>query len=198
MRHYAAGHAAGLVALLAGPAVSTVLDVGGGAGAVAIAFAARCPGLRATVYDKSHAALQIAEEDSRRAGVQDRVAVKQGDFFTDDLGRDYDLALLSHVLALFGPEEDIALLRRVKDALRPGGRVVVCDALVDASMTAPLSAAIFGVHMLVTSATGGAHPAHRVKRWLAQAGFKDVHALPHDGSTLLIGLKAADRAPHVP
>jgi release factor glutamine methyltransferase len=52
---------------------ATVLDVGTGSGAVALAVADELPGCRVTATDTSAAALEVASANARRLGLADRV-----------------------------------------------------------------------------------------------------------------------------
>lgn len=61
-------------------APSTVLDVGTGSGAVALAIGAELPDARVTATDTSSAALDVARTNAERLGLSDRVAFAAGSF----------------------------------------------------------------------------------------------------------------------
>lgn len=72
---------------------SKLLDLGGGHGLYAIAFAAANPNIRAYVYDFPDVA-----QDTRQYIKEfraDRVEVLQGNFFQDDLGEGYDVVFFA-------------------------------------------------------------------------------------------------------
>lgn len=56
-----------------------VLDVGVGSGCLAIAIAANCPAALVTAIDISTEALQLAQSNAERAGVQDRITFVRSD-----------------------------------------------------------------------------------------------------------------------
>ena len=56
---------------------------------------------------------------------------------TDELGRGYDLALLSAICHMFGPEENRELFGRCYRALAPGGRLLMRDFILDPDGTSP-------------------------------------------------------------
>jgi release factor glutamine methyltransferase len=56
----------------------TVLDVGTGSGAVALAIAAELPSVRVTATDTSPVALELAAENARRLGLDRRVRLEEG------------------------------------------------------------------------------------------------------------------------
>ena len=67
-----------LVELALEEAPATVLDVGTGSGAVALAVAAELPGCRVTATDTSAAALEVAGANAERLGLADRVRLLEG------------------------------------------------------------------------------------------------------------------------
>jgi ribosomal protein L3 glutamine methyltransferase len=71
--------------------VESVLDLCTGSGCIAVACALAFPGARVDATDVSRAALEVAAENVRRHGVEDRVRLVESDLF-DALGsRRYDL-----------------------------------------------------------------------------------------------------------
>ena len=186
MRLYARQAADPVVRAVDAADCKRMLDVGGGTGTLAMAFAQRWPGLRAVVFDRNEQALAIGREDAEAAGLHERVTFRQGDMFTDDPGAGYDLALLSSVVCLLGDEDNARLLRRVKSCLSPGGRIVIKDAMVGPSGAGPAGAAIFSVHMLVNTERGRAHPCADVECWLREAGFHDLRRVPLSGDQVII------------
>ena len=152
-----------------------LLDAGGGHGLFAVELCRRHPHLSATVFDHP-AALDAAREERAAAGLRDRVIVRGGDYLTDELGESYDVALLFNVVHAHDAAENVRLLRRVSDALAPGGRVAVLDQLAGSART-PVGRAGLGFVELTYLVTLGArtHPFESVAAWLRAAGFEDVH-----------------------
>ena len=187
MNHYAKGSAERLARLTDCSNASTMLDLGGGGGSYGIAFATQYPHLKVVLFENSEQALRVTGKLIEQANMRDRIELRRGDFFVDDFGGDYDLALLASIVCLFGKEENVALFERVKRSLREGGRIVIKDSMVDESGTGPASAAVFAVHMLVTSRKGRSHSWREVKGWLRQVGFEDVHSISLDSSRLVVG-----------
>jgi len=62
------------------------MDVGGGHGLYSTKFCRSYPDLSATVFDLPQA-LEAARETIAAEKIGDRVSVKEGDFWIDDLGR---------------------------------------------------------------------------------------------------------------
>jgi ubiquinone/menaquinone biosynthesis C-methylase UbiE len=164
-----------------------MLDVGGGSGAYAIAFAQANPQLRAEVFDQP-AVLAIAQRHIREAGLEDRISTRVGDLRTDEFGGGYDLVLLSAICHMLSEEENRNLLARVYRALAPGGRVAIQDFLLRADKTGPRAAALFSLNMLVNTRGGASYSEDEYTRWLREAGFGEVRRIPLPGPAgVLVG-----------
>jgi predicted O-methyltransferase YrrM len=176
MHNNARQRAAQLAQALAAGA-SRMLDVGGGSGAYAIAFAQANPELRAEVFDQP-AVLSIADRHIREAGLEKRIATRVGDLRTQEFGGGYDLVLISAICHMLGVEENRDLLARAFRALAPGGRVAIQDFLLRADKTGPRPGALFSLNMLVNTEGGASYSEDEYTAWLREAGFGEVRRVP--------------------
>jgi hypothetical protein len=103
--------------------VRTVVDVGGGTGAMLAEILRARPPIRGTLVDLPRTVARSAET-FRSAGVTDRVTTIGQSFF-DPLPAGADLYLLRGVLNDWPDREVIAILCRCAEAARPAGQVVV-------------------------------------------------------------------------
>ncbi|MCX6021837.1 MAG: methyltransferase [Chloroflexi bacterium] len=158
-----------------------LLDVGGGAASYAIAACQAITGLRATVIELAEAAA-IGRRQAELGGVADRVTMLAGDYHTLDFPPS-DVVLFSAVLCQEGPESRRLLLDKAYQALRPGGLIVVQDALRLAGQEdkAGLMALFDLLILLLYSAEGGAFAADDMVRWLDGAGFGPAQQVPLPG-----------------
>ena len=147
-----------------------VIDVGGCHGAYSMSLAQRYPLLQATVFDLPRV-VPVARRIIREAGMAERVTVLEGDFQREELGREYDLALVFGVLNGEPPEGRPALIRKVFAALNPGGQIVLRDFVLDPDRAGPPEAAIFALQMLLATESGGLDTRADWDRWLTEAGF---------------------------
>lgn len=103
--------------------VRSVVDVGGGTGALLAEILRARPGLHGILVDLPRTATRSADV-FRAAGVAGRAAVAGQSFF-DPLPAGADLYLLKNVLADWPDREATAILTRCAEAARPAGRVVI-------------------------------------------------------------------------
>jgi len=109
--------------------IRTVVDVGGGTGAMLAAVLQALPHVRGTLVDFPRT-VERAVETFAQAGVADRATVAGQSFF-DPLPPGADLYVLRHVIHDWPDRESVALLSRCAGAARPNGRVVVLDGVRD-------------------------------------------------------------------
>ena len=147
----------------------TLLDLGGGLGTYAAAWAAGGSARRATVVDRA-AVLSLAEATPRLRPLA-------ADLLSDDWGGDFDCALLCNVLHLYDEPTARALLRRAAGAVRPGGVVVVKDLYVDADRLGPAAGLWFSLNMALYTDGGVAHDVEVLRRGLGEAGVATVESL---------------------
>lgn len=105
--------------------VRTVVDVGGGTGALLAEVLRAHPAVRGILVDQP-GTIARAEPLLREAAVFDRVRLAPQSFF-DPLPSGADLYLLKNVLSDWPDEQAVAILGRCADAARPGGRVAVIN-----------------------------------------------------------------------
>ncbi len=189
MHKGAAQRAPLLVQAVGGEGVRRLLDVGGGSGAYAIAFAQASPALSAEILDLPPV-LPIAEGHVKAAGLAGRVVTRAGDLRRDDLGTGFDLVLLSSICHMLGPDENRDLLRRAFAALVPGGRVVVSDFVLAEDRAAPRQAALFSINMLVGTPSGDCYTEAEYAAWMREAGFASVDRRDLPGpASLVVGTR---------
>ncbi len=152
-----------------------MLDVGGGPGTYSALFTARNPGLKSRVLDLPHV-VAIAEEILESMDAADRVGVLPGDYQTTPFPAGNDVVMISGVFHRERPQTCRSFIERARDALVPGGMLIVSDVFADAGGTGPVFATLFGLNMMLTAPDGGVHADADVAGWMRDAGFSDVQA----------------------
>jgi ubiquinone/menaquinone biosynthesis C-methylase UbiE len=150
-----------------------VLDLGGGPGTYAVEWARRYPGADLTVFDTPET-LRVTRKILREKGASDLVRLREGDFLSDPVGGPYDFVWVSHILHAYPEKECLSLLRRVRGALRTGGRIAVQEFLLEENKTAPAGPAFFSVHMVAVTEGGRAYSAGEIASMLRAAGFRKI------------------------
>jgi ubiquinone/menaquinone biosynthesis C-methylase UbiE len=150
----------------------TLLDVGGGSGAFSITLCRRHPELRATIVDFP-SVRPIAEELAGHAGLADRIRFVPGDALTAPWPPSQDAVLMSYLLSAVAAQRVGELLERARRSLRPGGRLMVHDFMLDDDRTGPPTAALW----LLNAITIDPDVASLTPGWLTEevvrAGFDD-------------------------
>ncbi|CAL9655344.1 class I SAM-dependent methyltransferase [Streptomyces sp. enrichment culture] len=175
----AAGIAAEVLGLADAGEVS-ILDVGGGSGIYSRIWLQSNPAARATQLDWEPINA-IARRLLDEHGVGDRFTTVNGDFHTTDFGTaQYDVAVYSHIAHQEGPEDNVEVFTRLRQALKPGGALVVCDYVVDDDRSGPAFPLIFASEMLLKSKHGSTWRQADYRDWLVKAGFEDIsfHSAP--------------------
>ena len=125
---------------------TTVVDVGGAHGSYALALLAKHPGLEAIVLDLPHS-LPGAQAAAAGSGLEDRFTAVAGDFFKAVPAG--DILLLKFILHDWSDPDCLRILSNCRDALRPGGRVVITEIVIDDH--APGIAPLMDIAMLAST-----------------------------------------------
>ena len=167
-----------------------LLDVGGGTGSWLRAILGRAPSVQATLFELP-AAAAVAREQLAADAVTRHVEVVAGDFFAHPLPRGHDAVLIANVAHLFSPEHNLDLLRRTREAVSAGARLLLVDFWTDATHTQPPFAASMAGEFLVITGEGDVYSAGEAGEWLAQAGWQLVDHRPVAGPISVLVADAA-------
>ena len=162
-----------------------VLDIAAGPGAYGIAIAKLNP--KAEIYGLDWKnVLELSMEHARQAGVGDRYHGIPGSAFDVDLGSGYDLVLLPNFLHHFDHATNVKLLKRVRAALKPGGRVATVEFVPNDDRISPPTAAAFSMMMLGSTESGDAYTFKELDAMLRDAGFGESTAQELGPETLIL------------
>lgn len=178
-----------LLELLDLTGVNSMLDVGGGSGALSRTFCRSYPQLHATILDLPKVTPLtrnfIAQDD-----MEDRIDIMEGNFHTADFGSGYDLVLFSAVVHMNSAVENAKLMKKAFAALNPGGRIAVDDFIMNEQRTEPFFGTLFSLNMLVNTESGDSYTSEEIRDWLEQAGCTDIKLTASGPTTsLMIGTK---------
>ncbi len=153
-----------------------LLDIGGASGTYTIAFLEREPSLEAVLYDLPDV-LPMARERLEAHGLLSRVRLVPGDFYSDPLPSGCDLVLLSAIIHQNSPEENVALYRKIRDVLEPGGCLLIRDHIMEPDRIHPPAGALFAINMLVNTEGGDTYTFEETQAALTEAGFRKVELI---------------------
>jgi SAM-dependent methyltransferase len=166
----------------------SVLDIAAGHGLFGIEVAKQNPEARIVAVDWA-AVLEVARANARRAGVQDRYETRAGSAFEVEYGGPYDVVLLTNFLHHFDPPTCVRLLKKVRAALKRGGRVAALEFVPNEDRVSPPMSASFSLTMLATTPAGDAYTLPELATMYREAGFGEIvgHPVPTGPHTVVVG-----------
>jgi SAM-dependent methyltransferase len=161
---------------------TTVVDVGGGRGALLAAVLARHPHLLGVLFDQP-GVVDAPDDLLERAGVAGRCTRVGGDFFTTvpDGG---DAYMLKAVIHDWPDAESVAILRTVARALPDDGVLLLVEHLLDDGPD-PVRVAFSDLNMLVAPG-GRERTLDQYRALLATAGLDLTAAVPTGTTTFVL------------
>jgi ubiquinone/menaquinone biosynthesis C-methylase UbiE len=148
-----------------------VLDLACGCAIKTFVLAQADPTVHVTCQDSAQV-LEVARALADRLGILSQVAFLPGDLLSMDLGKAAcDAALLGQITYSLTPAMNANVVRRVYEALSPGGTLVI-DAIM--ASEPPSEYASLVTVVMRTLFGGAAYPFVQYRRWLEEAGFRQV------------------------
>lgn len=164
-----------------------VLDIAAGHGLFGIEIAKQNPQARVTGLDWAPV-LRVALDNARKAGVHERYDMLPGSAFDVNFGGPYDAVLLTNFLHHFDFPTCVGLLKKVRSALKQGGRVAALEFVPNEDRISPPMPASFSMTMLATTAAGDAYTLSELTAMCHDAGFGNVtsHPVPASPHTIVM------------
>ncbi|MFI6998933.1 methyltransferase [Nocardia sp. NPDC050175] len=152
----------------------TLVDVGGGEGAMLAEILCRAPRSKGVLFELP----EVAESAAGRLtdlGLAERCTVERGSFF-DAVPQGGDAYILKHILHDW-PEDDAGrILATVRAAMKPGARLLVIELVVPENAR-PHPGKFIDLEMLVN--TGGRErTTDEYRKFLARFGFRLTRVVP--------------------
>ena len=165
-----------------------VLDIAAGHGLFGIEIAKQNKQARVTGLDWAPV-LRVALKNAEKAGVHDRYDMLPGSAFEVNYGGPYDAVLLTNFLHHFDKPTCVGLLKKVRAALKPGGRAATLEFVPNEDRVSPPMPAGFAMTMLTTTESGDAYTYSELNAMYAEAGFKGTrgHPIPMSPHTIVMG-----------
>lgn len=165
--------------LRTGGAAEKVLDIAAGHGIYGISVAKENPDAQVYAADWKNV-LEVAKANAEAMGVSERYHLIPGSAFETDFGSGYDVVLIPNFLHHFDVATCTALLKKVRGALKPGGRAAIVEFIPNADRVTPPTAAAFSMIMLVNTPSGDAYTYAEIESMAKDAGFPRVELSPRE------------------
>ncbi|MFF7331965.1 methyltransferase [Streptomyces sp. NPDC008150] len=168
-------------------AFRSVVDVGGGRGALLAAVLAANPGANGVLYDRPEVVSE-AEPTLRAAGVRDRVRLTGGDFF-DTVPAGGDAYVLSNIIHDWDDELSRRILGNVRSALGDDGRVLLVEAVLPDRPRPTPTVSLMDLDMLVV-AGGKQRTAGEFEVLLEKSGLRLTRIVPGGHCSVVEAVRA--------
>lgn len=166
------------------------LDFGGGPGTYAIHFCLNNPEMKATVFDLP-TTRKFAEKTIDSFGLSERIRFREGSYLEKRIGleQEYDAVWLSHILHGESPEDAEGLVKKAVSVLKPGGKILIHEFILNDSMDGPLFPALFSLNMLTGTEKGQAYSDSELRQMLLNSGITEIERIavnsPNDAGILV-------------
>ncbi len=167
---------------------TSFVDVGTAQGDLAVQIAIANPHLRGQGFDLPQVG-PIFEEYVAAMGVSDRLTFVPGSFFTDPLPQT-DVVLMGHILHDWDLPTKKMLIQKSFAAIRPGGALVVYEAIIDDDRSKNAFGLMMSLNMLIETSGGFDYTGADCCGWMREAGFSQTRVEPLVGpDSMVIGIK---------
>src|SRR4051794_8770678 len=175
MQDIAGNFLAGILTVYDFAGYSTVVDIGGGTGALLAAALRSAPGARGVLFD-TPPVLAAAEPVLQAAGVAHRCETVAGDFFRQ-VPPGADLYVLSNVVHDWDDDSARQILGTCRAGMRVDSRLLIIE-LVLPNDARPSMGKLLDLEMLSITPNGRQRTAAQYAELLARAGFDMTQVVP--------------------
>ncbi len=120
-------------------------------------------------------------QSSRRADSDHRGRLLQG-----SIPEGHDAVILANIVHCLSPEPVLELLRRTRDHVPGGARLLLVDFWTDLTHTQPPFAALMAGEFLLTPGGGDVYSVEEAREWLPKTGWRTLEHKPLAGPASLI------------
>ncbi|MFG1949430.1 methyltransferase [Nonomuraea sp. NPDC048826] len=163
--------------------VHSLVDVGGGRGHVLAAVLEANPEMRGVLLDREHV-IEQARAALAAEGLTDRCELVPGDFFRS-VPAGHDAYLLGSVLHNWDDDDAVTILRNVREAMDPAGRVLVLEVVLPED-DAPHLGKDLDMRMLAVFDGGTERSGSEYGALLSRAGLTLSRVVELEGAASLI------------
>ena len=167
---------------------NTLCDVGGSGANLSIHIAKNNSHIKCISFDLPPVA-PIAKENIEGLGLNDRIDVRSGDFFIDDLPK-ADVITMGNILHDWGKDDKLILIKKAYDALPKGGALIVIENIIDDERHKNAFGLMMSLNMAIETDHGYDFTASDFNQWTTTVGFSQTRVMPLTGpSSAIIAIK---------
>lgn len=157
----------------------TLCDIGGATGILAALVAERHAHMECTTFDLP-AVEPVAARALKARGLEDRVKVVSGDFFTDPLP-EADILTMGMILHDWNLDRKMHLIRAAHDALPRSGALIAIENIIDDARRENAFGLMMSLNMIVETGDGFDYSGADFDKWCRDAGFRHTEVLHLNG-----------------
>lgn len=173
MHNYASLRGKELARFLDTSKCKTLLDLGCGPGTYAFHLGMAHPNLQLYLADFPDV-LKVAKEVESRYPIQNEIHYLPLNALEDEIPGTYDLILISNTLHMLGEWASRNLIKRLYASVNPGGSLVVQAQYLNDDFLGPRWSILLDLIQLCTTTKGRNHTIGETRRWIEEAGFRQV------------------------
>ena len=151
--------------------VNNILDVGAGSAVWSLAIARHRPACKVTALDWPEV-LPITQQYADKEHIGERFNTLSGNYHQVALAQaSYELIILANVIHLEDEDGIARLIKRLRPALKPGGKIIIID-VFHHQKHGELNAALYEMGLSLRTGAGQVHEPKRVEKCLVDAQFE--------------------------
>lgn len=159
----------------------TLCDIGGAGGFLAAHVSIKNQHMQCSSFDLP-AVEPFAQENIKNLGLEGKVKVLSGDFFTVDFPK-ADIITMGNILHDWGRGDKKMLIKKAYDALPKGGALVIIENIIDDNRSENAFGLLMSLNMLIETSEGYDFSAADFSELSKEAGFKEISILALTGPT---------------
>lgn len=163
----------------------SVVDLGASEGVVPRRIAEENDHIRAIGADLPRVEPHFREFTSDSPAA-DRIEFRTADFFADETLPPADVYVLGHILHDWAFEDRRTILSKVREAVRPGGAVVVYGTMIDEGRREEELPLLMSLNMLIETPAGSDYTPGQCIQWLHDVGFEGGETRPAPGPDTMV------------
>ena len=167
---------------------NTLCDVGGSGATLSIQVAKNNPHMKCISFDLPEVE-PIAKENVKQFGLNDRIEIRSGDFFTDKLPQ-ADIITMGNILHDWGTKDKLMLIKKAYNALPKKGALIIIENIIDDERNKNAFGLMMSLNMAIETDEGYDFTLSDFNHWAKEAGFNETKTIPLTGpASAIIAIK---------